>query len=75
MTVTADNVSINISDIKNIRENMTNILWGKGGYISADTPCFMINRYQQSANGISLYFTDCELTVSDGGITAVCDYR
>lgn len=75
VTVTADNVSINISDIKNIRENMTNILWGKGGYISADTPCFMINRYQQSANGISLYFTDCELTVSDGGITAVCDYR
>lgn len=75
VTVTTDSVSINISDIKNIRENMTNILWGKGGYISADTPCFTINKYQQSANGISLYFTDCELTVSDSGITAVCDYR
>lgn len=75
VVVTADNVNVNISDIKNIRENMTNILWGKGRYISADTPCFMINRYQQSSNGISLYYTNCELTVNGGGITAVCDYR
>ena len=73
--LTAFDTRINISDIGNIEENTANILWGTSKYISSSAPCFFINRYAKSKNGISLYYTDCKITVTADGITVSTDNR
>lgn len=73
--LTAFDTRINISDIENIEENTANILWGTSKYISSSAPCFFINRYAKSKNGISLYYTDCKITVTADGITVSTDNR
>lgn len=73
--LTAFDTRINISDIGNIEENAVNILWGTSKYISSSAPCFFINRYAKSKNGISLYYTDCKITVTADGITVSTDNR
>ena len=73
--LTAFDTRINISDIRNIEENTANILWGTSKYISSSAPCFFINRYAKSKNGISLYYTDCKITVTADGITVSTDNR
>ena len=75
LLLSAYNTKINISSAGNAQTDMINILWGKSRYISAGTPCFLINRYQKASNGISLYFTECELRINEDGITARCNYR
>lgn len=73
--LTAFDTRINISDIGNIEENTANILWGTSKYIFSSAPCFFINRYAKSKNGISLYYTDCKITVTADGITVSTDNR
>ncbi|MBP3335809.1 MAG: ComEC/Rec2 family competence protein [Ruminiclostridium sp.] len=73
--LTAFDTRINISDVGNIKENTANILWGTSGYISSSAPCFFINRYAKSKNGISLYYTDCKITVTADGMTVSTDNR
>lgn len=73
--LTAFDTRINISDVRNIKENTANILWGTSGYISFSAPCFFINRYAKSKNGISLYYTDCKITVTADGMTVSTDNR
>lgn len=75
LLLSAYNTKINISSAEKAQKDMINILWGKSRYISAGTPCFLINRYQKASNGISLYFTECELRINEDGITARCNYR
>lgn len=75
LLLSAYNTKINISSAGKAQTDMINILWGKSRYISAGTPCFLINRYQKASNGISLYFTECELHINEDGITARCNYR
>lgn len=75
LLLSAYNTKINISSAGKAQTDMINILWGKSRYISAGTPCFLINRYQKASNGISLYFTECELRINEDGITARCNYR
>lgn len=75
LLLSAYNTKINISSAGKTQTDMINILWGKSRYISAGTPCFLINRYQKASNGISLYFTECELRINEDGITARCNYR
>ena len=75
LLLSAYNTKINISSAGKAQKDMINILWGKSSYISAGTPCFLINRYQKASNGISLYFTECELRINEDGITARCNYR
>lgn len=75
LLLSAYNTKINISSAGKAQTDMINILWDKSRYISADTPCFLINRYQKASNGISLYFTECELRINEDGITARCNYR
>lgn len=73
--LTAFDTRINISDIGNIEENTANILWGTSKYISSSAPCFFINRYAKSKNGISLYYTDCKITVTADGMNISIDNR
>lgn len=73
--LTAFDTRINISDIGNIEENTANILWGTSKYISSSAPCFFINRYAKSKNGISLYYTDCKITVTADGMNISTDNR
>lgn len=73
--LTAFDTRINISDIGNIEENTANILWGTSKYISSSAPCFFINRYAKSKNGISLYYTDCKITVTADGMNVSTDNR
>lgn len=73
--LTAFDTRINISDIENIEENTANILWGTSKYISSSAPCFFINRYAKSKNGISLYYTDCKITVTADGMNISTDNR
>lgn len=73
--LTAFDTRINISDIRNIEENTANILWGTSKYISSSAPCFFINRYAKSKNGISLYYTDCKITVTADGMNISTDNR
>ncbi len=73
--LTAFDTRINISDVGNIKGDMANILWGKSGYTSSSAPCFFINRYTKSKNGISLYYTDCKITVTADGMTVSTDNR
>lgn len=75
LLLSAYSTKINISSAGKAQTDMINILWGKSRYISAGTPCFLINRYQKASNGISLYFTECELRINKDGITARCNYR
>ena len=75
LLLSAYNTKINISSAGKAQTDMINILWDKSRYISAGTPCFLINRYQKASNGISLYFTECELRINEDGITARCNYR
>lgn len=73
--LTAFDTRINISNIGNIEENTANILWGTSKYISSYAPCFFINRYAKSKNGISLYYTDCKITVTADGMNISTDNR
>lgn len=73
--LTAFDTRINISNIGNIEENTANILWGTSKYISSSAPCFFINRYAKSKNGISLYYTDCKITVTADGMNISTDNR
>lgn len=73
--LTAFDTRINISDIANIKGNTANILWGRSKYISSPACCFFINRYSKSQNGVSLYYTDCKITVTADGMTVTTDNR
>lgn len=75
VTLTAYNTAINISDISSVRQDMPNILWGKSNVSTTGVPCFFFNRYQKSTSGISLYYTECEITINSGGMTVNCNYR
>lgn len=67
--LTAFDTQINISDVRNIKENTANILWGKSKSVSSSAPCFFINRYSKSKNCVSVYYTDCKITVTAAGMT------
>ena len=73
--LTAFDTTINISAVGDIKENTANILWGKSKYVASSAPCFFINRYSKSKNGVSLYYTDCKITVTADGMTVATDNR
>ncbi len=75
VTLSAYDTEINISDVKNISENKANILWGESKRITSSSPCFFINRYNSSKNGISLYYSECQITINNNGMSVICDYR
>lgn len=74
ITLTVGLVTVNISDISEIRSDCVNIAWGYDKDITTKAPCLFFDKKQRSENGIPFYFTKIELKITYNGIVMKSEY-